>query len=69
VPEFYIPATSSLAERRLRTLKHNDTFALFDHYGDVMSGCAGTRLEILVRRHRNQVAVSLVDRDGPASWR
>jgi glycogen debranching enzyme len=38
VPEFYIPATSSLAERRPRTLKHNDTFALFDHYGDVMAG-------------------------------
>jgi glycogen debranching enzyme len=26
----------------------------------------GTRLEILVQRHRNEVAVSLVDRDGPA---
>jgi glycogen debranching enzyme len=35
-PEFYIQATSSLAERRLRTLKHNDTFALFDHYGDLV---------------------------------
>ena len=38
VPEFYIPATSSLAERRPRTLKHDDTFALFDHYGDVTPG-------------------------------
>ena len=34
-PEFYIQATSSLAERRPRTLKHDDTFALFDHYGDL----------------------------------
>ncbi|PZN34986.1 MAG: amylo-alpha-1,6-glucosidase [Proteobacteria bacterium] len=33
--EFYIPATTSLAERRARTLKHGDTFALFDHYGDL----------------------------------
>jgi glycogen debranching enzyme len=38
VAQFYIPATSSLAERRPRTLKHNDTFALFDHYGDILSG-------------------------------
>ena len=36
--EFYISATSSLAERRLRTLKHADTFALFDHYGDLGGG-------------------------------
>ncbi|HEU4625475.1 MAG TPA: glycogen debranching N-terminal domain-containing protein [Steroidobacteraceae bacterium] len=35
-PEFYIQATSSLAERRPRTLKHDDTFALFDHYGDLV---------------------------------
>lgn len=32
--QFYIPATSSLLERRPRTLKHGPTFALFDHYGD-----------------------------------
>jgi glycogen debranching enzyme len=33
---FYIPATSSLLERRPRTLKHGDTFGLFDHYGDIV---------------------------------
>ncbi|MGB9687886.1 glycogen debranching N-terminal domain-containing protein [Thermogutta sp.] len=38
VPEFYIPATSSLFERRPRTLKHGDTFAMFDHYGDIVVG-------------------------------
>lgn len=38
VPEFYIPATSSLLERRPRTLKHGDTFAMFDHYGDLVAG-------------------------------
>lgn len=33
-----IAATSSLHERRPRTLKHNDTFAVFDHSGDVLAG-------------------------------
>src|ERR671910_1423098 len=36
--EFYIPATSSLQERRPRTLKHGDTFGLFDHYGNILPG-------------------------------
>ncbi len=35
-PEFYIPATSSILERRPRTLKHDDVFAVFDHYGDIL---------------------------------
>lgn len=34
--QFYIPATSSLFERRPRTLKQGDTFAVFDHYGDIV---------------------------------
>ena len=34
-PEFYIPASPSLIERKPRTLKHGDTFAVFDHYGDL----------------------------------
>ncbi len=38
VTQFYIPATSSLIERRPRTLKHGDTFAMFDHYGDLSGG-------------------------------
>jgi glycogen debranching enzyme len=38
IPQFYIPATSSLQERRPRTLKHGDNFAIFDHYGDVVGG-------------------------------
>src|ERR1700686_2958590 len=33
--EFYIPASASLLESRPRTLKHGDTFAMFDHYGDI----------------------------------
>jgi glycogen debranching enzyme len=36
-PQFVIPASTSLQERRPRTLKHGDTFAVFDHNGDVVS--------------------------------
>lgn len=35
VSDFYIAAHSSLAELRPRTLKHGDTFALFDSLGDL----------------------------------
>ena len=35
---FFIPAASSLQERRPRTLKHGDTFAVFDHTGDALWG-------------------------------
>src|SRR5262245_39931870 len=38
VAQFYIPAAASLQERRPRTLKQGDTFAVFDHNGDVLSG-------------------------------
>jgi glycogen debranching enzyme len=36
--QFYVPATASLQERQPRTLKHGDTFALFDHSGDAFAG-------------------------------
>jgi len=32
--QFFIPAAASLQERRPRTLKHGDTFAVFDHNGE-----------------------------------
>jgi glycogen debranching enzyme len=35
VAEHYIAASASLQERRTRTLKHGDTFAVFDHRGDI----------------------------------
>src|SRR3954463_8114523 len=35
--EFYIAAHDSLVDEPPRTLKHGDTFALFDHYGDLAS--------------------------------
>lgn len=41
VAQFYIPTTASLQERRPRTLKHGDTFGLFDHNGDAI-GAVGS---------------------------
>ncbi|MDY0882241.1 amylo-alpha-1,6-glucosidase [Dongia soli] len=38
VAQFFIPASASSQERRPRTLKHADTFAVFDHNGDALSG-------------------------------
>ena len=39
---FYIAAHDSLVDAPPRTLKHGDTFALFDHYGDLASGHGNT---------------------------
>ena len=33
-----VPAQTSLQEQRPRTLKHGDTFAVYDQNGDVLSG-------------------------------
>ncbi len=33
--QFYIRAESSLADTRTLVLLHNDTFAVFDRYGDI----------------------------------
>jgi glycogen debranching enzyme len=38
---FYIQATTPAADERTRVLKHGDTFAVFDHYGDVKPGGLG----------------------------
>ncbi|MES2356447.1 MAG: amylo-alpha-1,6-glucosidase [Pseudomonadota bacterium] len=35
--KWYVSATSSPADERTRVLKHNETFALFDRYGDIQS--------------------------------
>ena len=37
-PQFYAVTASSLQERRPLTLKHGDTFGLFNHNGDAASG-------------------------------
>jgi len=38
IAQFFIPAAASLQERRPRTLKHGDSFAVFDHNGDALAG-------------------------------
>lgn len=38
---FSVSATVSLQERRYRTLKNGDTFGVFDHGGDILSGLGG----------------------------
>ncbi|WP_370880078.1 amylo-alpha-1,6-glucosidase [Labrys monachus] len=35
------PATTSLQDGQFRTLKHDDTFAVFDHSGDALAGPSG----------------------------
>ncbi|WP_173933564.1 amylo-alpha-1,6-glucosidase [Chelativorans sp. Marseille-P2723] len=37
-PQFFIAATAPLQERRPRTQKYGDTFSMFDHNGDALSG-------------------------------
>ena len=36
--QFLVPATASLQERRPLTLKHGDTFGVFDRNGDIIAG-------------------------------
>ena len=36
--QYYILATSARADDRTRVLKHGDTFAVFDRYGDIAAG-------------------------------
>src|SRR5947209_11596314 len=72
---FYIQAPSALADEQTRVLKHGDTFAVFDHYGDVKpSGLGeeglyhdGTRylssLLLLLDRHRPLFLSSTVEED------
>src|SRR3989441_10823103 len=38
---FHILAATSVADDRTRVLKHGDTFAVFDHYGDIKPGGLG----------------------------
>src|SRR5262249_8275623 len=38
---YHVLATANLADDRTRVLKHGDTFAVFDHYGDVKPGGLG----------------------------
>lgn len=41
--QFYILASSSMADNRTRVLKHGETFGVFDRYGDVQPVGSGTQ--------------------------
>src|SRR5450631_4879643 len=40
-PYPHVLTTSSFADERTRVLKHGDTFAVFDHHGDIKPGGLG----------------------------
>jgi len=40
----HVLADSSLTDERIRVLKHGDTFALFDQYGDIQPSSKGARV-------------------------
>lgn len=41
--QFYILASSSMADDRTRVLKHGETFGVFDRYGDIQPVGRGTQ--------------------------
>ncbi|HET9962753.1 MAG TPA: amylo-alpha-1,6-glucosidase [Nitrospiraceae bacterium] len=41
--QFYILASSSMADNRTRVLKHGETFGVFDRYGDIQPVGSGTQ--------------------------
>src|ERR1700691_3255437 len=63
LPQFSIPAATSLQDRPTRTLKHGDMFAMFDHNGDVISA-PGNSEGIFYRdtRHLSHLSLSICDR-------
>jgi glycogen debranching enzyme len=73
--QFYILATSPRAEENARVLKHGDTFAVFDHFGDLRPVGMGeegiyhegtrhlNRLGLWVDRHRPLLLSSTVRED------
>ncbi|MDR3374626.1 MAG: amylo-alpha-1,6-glucosidase [Ancalomicrobiaceae bacterium] len=61
-PQIVVPATASYQEKRPRTLKHNDTFAVFDHYGDAFS--AAGSVEGLFHRDTRHLSHLLLTVDG-----
>ena len=73
--QFYIHAESSLADTRTLVLLHNDTFAIFDRYGDVQPVGLGqqglfyqetrylSRLELLIQGHKPLLLSSVIGED------
>src|SRR5579863_8939309 len=78
-PQFYIPATDTVGpQRRTRTLKEGDTFALFDDRGDIASQKASkegvfhrdtryvSQLDLFVNDHRPLLLSGDVRQDNSA---
>src|SRR5258706_1000768 len=63
-PQYAIAANATLQERRTRTLKHGDTFAVFDQRGDIGGG-AGKSQRTDFSAHPDLLPVSLVLPEGP----
>jgi glycogen debranching enzyme len=73
--QFYIHAESSLADDRTLVLLHNDTFAIFDRYGDIQPVGLGqqglfyqetrylSRLELLIGGHKPLLLSSVTAED------
>ncbi|WP_035347383.1 amylo-alpha-1,6-glucosidase [Edaphobacter aggregans] len=73
--QFYIRAESSLADARTLVLLHNDTFAIFDRYGDFQPVGLGqqglfhqetrylSRLELLIGGHKPLLLSSVTGQD------
>ena len=73
--QFYIHAESSLADTRTLVLLHNDTFAIFDRYGDIQPVGLGqqglfhqetrylSRLELLIQGHKPLLLSSVIGED------
>jgi glycogen debranching enzyme len=61
--EFYVRATSSLADDRTRVLKYGETFAVFNRYGDIESlGTMQFGLFHMETRHLSRLAFYLAGR-------
>jgi glycogen debranching enzyme len=73
--QFYIRAESSLADARTLVLLHNDTFAIFDRYGDIQPIGLGqqglfhqetrylSRLELFIQGHKPLLLSSVTAED------
>ena len=76
--QFYIPATRSLSDLSTHTLKHGDTFGVFDRYGDIIPGVSSpeglyhedtrylSSLQLLVNGKRPLLLSSKIEDDNAA---
>src|SRR5260221_14530536 len=62
-PQYAIAANATLQQRRTRTLKHGDTFAVFDHRGDI-GGEAGNPEGLYHRDTRMLSQLQLLPEEG-----